>query len=537
MTVTEYIGPLVGPVFADPAEWTPTRSYEALTIVLNAGNSYTARQDVPIGAQLNDDKYWLETGNYNAQLEAYRKQVLKYTNCMYGYTSVSAMQSDTKLEVGSIAQTAGFYRAGDGGAATYLITETGSANGIDSFTCQNGTAQLILTSWKNMRMFGAKIDGVTDDASIFNFALSKYDYLYFVGTAYFTKPIHANFDRHINFDHIKSNASDYAVYFDGGVYGKIFIDSINNPNGGAIRITSNKSDYSLIEYIDVTINNIECHGNCLDFANTDGLLDAKFNGVKWETNAGNCIDVSHMGGKTYIGQVKFNVTRCTASNGTALNLVSQNTITNIDFGYMSLEGSKLGINIDTTDGNFEPMRGVFRVVEIIQTEGSNILSFTGSTTKFMGITDFYFDLLAPDKIILNINKSAYAWKYANICLHGSFLRSSAQTDINISGYGSKAYITNNGLRCVSENVVLDGSQSKLAVGPVYALEGSEDEYILPTSWIGTPLVILNHTNKNVSITYIYLGKKLTKEIPVNWNGFAWITYDDNTAYLNIKRFN
>lgn len=77
MAVTEYIGPLVGPVFADPAEWTPTRSYEALNVVLNEGNSYTAKQDVPIGVQITDTDYWLETGNYNAQLEQYRKETQK----------------------------------------------------------------------------------------------------------------------------------------------------------------------------------------------------------------------------------------------------------------------------------------------------------------------------------------------------------------------------------------------------------------------------------------------------------------------------
>ena len=77
MAVTEYIGPLVGPVFADPAEWTSTRSYEALTVVLHEGNSYTARQDVPIGVQLDNEKYWLETGNYNAQVEQYRLEVHK----------------------------------------------------------------------------------------------------------------------------------------------------------------------------------------------------------------------------------------------------------------------------------------------------------------------------------------------------------------------------------------------------------------------------------------------------------------------------
>lgn len=93
MSVTEYIGPRVGPVFADSAEWTSTRSYEALTVVLHEGNSYTARQDVPVGVQLDNEKYWLETGNYNAQIEQYRNDVLNLRNLFSKYETATNVLS------------------------------------------------------------------------------------------------------------------------------------------------------------------------------------------------------------------------------------------------------------------------------------------------------------------------------------------------------------------------------------------------------------------------------------------------------------
>lgn len=79
-SITQYTGSRYVPVFADPAEWNSTRTYEPLTIVLNEGNSYTSRQFVPVGVKLTNTDYWLETGNYNAQVEAYRKEVINYND-------------------------------------------------------------------------------------------------------------------------------------------------------------------------------------------------------------------------------------------------------------------------------------------------------------------------------------------------------------------------------------------------------------------------------------------------------------------------
>ena len=75
MTVTQYIGARYQPIFADPAEWNDTRTYEPLTIVLHNGDSYTSRQFVPLGTEITNKDYWLVTGNYNAQTEQYRQDV------------------------------------------------------------------------------------------------------------------------------------------------------------------------------------------------------------------------------------------------------------------------------------------------------------------------------------------------------------------------------------------------------------------------------------------------------------------------------
>lgn len=75
MAVTQYIGARYVPLFADPIQWDSTKTYEPLTIVYNGGNSYTSKQYVPAGIQINNEAYWALTGNYNAQIEQYRAEV------------------------------------------------------------------------------------------------------------------------------------------------------------------------------------------------------------------------------------------------------------------------------------------------------------------------------------------------------------------------------------------------------------------------------------------------------------------------------
>lgn len=76
MSVREYIGARYVPIFV--GEWDNTQTYEPLSIVQYQGNSYTSRQYVPAGVAIANDAYWAETGNFNAQIEAYREEVQQF---------------------------------------------------------------------------------------------------------------------------------------------------------------------------------------------------------------------------------------------------------------------------------------------------------------------------------------------------------------------------------------------------------------------------------------------------------------------------
>lgn len=76
--VNEYIGMRYVPIFANPVEWDSARGYESLTIVTYQGASYTSRRPIPAGIPITDGRYWVVTGNYNAQVELYRQEVRAY---------------------------------------------------------------------------------------------------------------------------------------------------------------------------------------------------------------------------------------------------------------------------------------------------------------------------------------------------------------------------------------------------------------------------------------------------------------------------
>lgn len=100
--VRQYVGARYVPVFADPLEWSDTIGYEPLTVVLHEGNSYTSRQSVPVGIDIGNTTYWAETGNYNAQIEAYRQEVLAYDGRITA--NANAIAAETQARESEVAE-------------------------------------------------------------------------------------------------------------------------------------------------------------------------------------------------------------------------------------------------------------------------------------------------------------------------------------------------------------------------------------------------------------------------------------------------
>lgn len=140
MATTQYIGARYVPLFAEPLEWDKTRQYEPLTIVTNNGNSYTSRQFVPAGIEITNNAFWALTGNFNAQVEQYRKEVTAYdgriteaqtdaTNAQTDATNALSLAHANETNIASNdAELAG---TADSGLKTLITNETSRATAAE----------------------------------------------------------------------------------------------------------------------------------------------------------------------------------------------------------------------------------------------------------------------------------------------------------------------------------------------------------------------------------------------------------------------
>lgn len=134
MATTQYIGARYVPLFADPIEWNKTKQYEPLTIVAYSGNSYTSRQFVPAGIEITNEAFWVQTGNYNAQVEQYRKEVTAYEGRITAaQTDATNALSLAKTNEGDIATNdAELAGTADSGLKTLITNEVTRATAAES---------------------------------------------------------------------------------------------------------------------------------------------------------------------------------------------------------------------------------------------------------------------------------------------------------------------------------------------------------------------------------------------------------------------
>lgn len=164
-----YYGMRYVPIFA--GDWDNTAEYEPLTIVSYQGNSYTSRTYVPSGVAVSNTDYWALTGNYNAQVEQYRQEVVSLRESIAPSTRVYETledMMDAATNLGSLATILGRVEVGDGGECTYYIREKEQGEVPDGYgiisMSDDAVAELVPAGYVTAEMFGAYANGSANDS-------------------------------------------------------------------------------------------------------------------------------------------------------------------------------------------------------------------------------------------------------------------------------------------------------------------------------------------------------------------------------------
>ena len=166
--VRQYVGARYVPVFANPLEWSDTREYEPLTIVTYQGNSYTSMQYVPTSIGIADTAYWALTGNFNAQVEAYRAEVRAFDDRINtNATAISANTAAISANTAAISANAAAISANAAAIAqektdrtTNVMLAFGDSYGVDTISqgpvwCEITANKLQATELHNYCVGGA----------------------------------------------------------------------------------------------------------------------------------------------------------------------------------------------------------------------------------------------------------------------------------------------------------------------------------------------------------------------------------------------
>lgn len=497
----QYVGARYVPLFYEGnngAQWEPNVYYDALTIVMWNSNSYTSKIPVPanVGNPQYNPKYWVNTGNFNAQLEQYRKDQKNY---VIDTTNDFINQN---FPAGVIVQTLGFNTINDKGAAQYLIGNLLQTNNIDSFTLANGNAAILIPdSELNALQLGC---GTANATTNFQYAVNTYKEIVIssnikINGVTLSKPI---LIKGISNNSILTITAPINIASDNVTLEKIWIAGVNT-NGIQLSSPTNANHITNISFVDLIFTNcITCINSttiafCINItrckfyesnfvAKTPALAEGEFN-YNW-----NFVDCqAFTTNKLFtMKNAIFNCVNCTWDiNSTECITLDQPSVINCQNCFFEMTTS---LN-PSTDSLIFSLSGTsnFNGCQFLENGNSNVFWIYGdnNTLQISLYSCYFIAYNASTKIgfvhPLSINIKAGGMRVLSCTRYASVINSSTQLT-------NQPYI-----------------QQKIAVNGIYTLPSNYDSV---TQITGNNGVIVSQNNDNLIDEFIVVNDVLMKRI-------------------------
>lgn len=205
------------------------------------------------------------------------------------FETVADMQAATDLKAGMTCHTNGFHASGDGGAAYYTVSASGTANGMDVLALQGGLfATMVVGDTVTPEMFGAYGDGTHDDAAAFSKAVNKHGCKVLLPNGYL-----------IGSTVTISNPTNTMVTVIGNGYGK----TVTISQTGKIVVAGSRVTFTDVRFYSLISTAVDSSDYAIE--HTVSSFDCKYIGCVFNSNGrsildfGNCaysyIDTCHFG--------------------------------------------------------------------------------------------------------------------------------------------------------------------------------------------------------------------------------------------------
>ncbi len=249
----------------------------------------------------------------------------------YVYNNINEMKEATNLVNGSFARTSGFYEYNDGGGALYKVRTITNEDVIDNITIialSDNTliAELQKQDLMNVKQFGAKGDGETDDTLNINKCIDFADNIIFDHGTYLINPIYdtehenetcinlkSNKIIDLNNATITMNETDEMLYY---IFRAYQVDNFTIKNGFIVGYDTTEQDGADSQGMGIAI--MDCSNVIIENMNIkncrgDGIYIREYSNQKKTNNVyvNNCIFKNNRRNQIgYTGGENIKITNC-----------------------------------------------------------------------------------------------------------------------------------------------------------------------------------------------------------------------------------